>query len=136
PIALPPLQHPQCPEGVPAAGRAKLFHLEVGLALVAVLERPAAIFVSRVTDDVNRLGEARIAGRVHCLEVIERAKDVVVPAGRVGEAHEDRLDDFPRAMGSEEPMHQEELAATTLRGPNRPRPAFTMKFVSPQTLER
>src|SRR5262245_17324457 len=79
PITVPPLQYPKCPEGIPAAGRAEAFQLEVGLALVAVLERPAAIVAPRASDDVNRLGEARIAGRLNGLEVIEGAKDIVVP---------------------------------------------------------
>src|SRR5215831_497532 len=91
PITVPALQYPKCPEGIPAAGRAEAFHLEVGLALVGVLERPAAVGVARASDDVNRLGEARIAGGIDSLEVIEGAKDVVVPAGREGEANENRL---------------------------------------------
>src|SRR5262245_41087404 len=118
PLAVPPLQYPQCPEGVPAAGRAKSFQLEVGLALVAILKLPAAIIAPRASDDVNRLGNARIAGRLACLEIIEGAKDIVVPARREGEANEDRFDDLARAMGAEEPMHQEELAAQALGGPH------------------
>jgi hypothetical protein len=66
PIAVPPLQYLRRPEGVPAAGRAKPFELEVGLAFVGVLQRPAAIVVPSASDDVNRLGKARIAGRVSC----------------------------------------------------------------------
>src|SRR5262249_59437917 len=91
PVAVPPLQHPQCPEGVPAAGRAPSFQLEVGLALVAVVERPAAVVAPRPSDDVDRLGEARIARRLDGLEVIERAQDVVVPARREGKAEGERL---------------------------------------------
>src|SRR5437870_5456404 len=42
-ITLPPLQHPQCPEGVPAAGLTEAFELEERLPLVAVLQRPATV---------------------------------------------------------------------------------------------
>src|SRR5262249_11795026 len=117
-IAVPPLQDPQCPQGVPAAGRAEWFQRGVGLPLVVVLQRPAAILAPGALDDVNRLGEARVAGRAHGLEVIERAKDIVVPAGWEGEANEDWLDDFAGAMRAEEPVHEEKLAAAALRGPH------------------
>jgi hypothetical protein len=69
-------------------GRDESFLLEVGLALIAVLEPRAAIVAPRASDDVDRLGEARIAGRRNRLDVVERAKDIVVPARRKGEAKE------------------------------------------------
>src|SRR6516225_3648956 len=95
---VPPLQYPQCSESVPATGRAKSFHLEVGLPLVAVLEQPAAIIALRASDDVNRLGQAWIARGLDRLEVIKRTQDIVVPARREGETDEDWLDDRTRAM--------------------------------------
>src|SRR5262249_11167463 len=109
--------------------------LEVGLALVAVLELPAAIVAPRASDDVDRLGEARVARRLDGLEVIERAQDIVVPARREGEAKEDRLDDRAGAMGAEEPMHQEELTAATLGSPHGADFAPAMQIVMSQPLQ-
>src|SRR5437773_2549221 len=79
---IPPLQHPQGAEGVPAAGGADALHLEIGLSLVPVLQRPAAVLALAAADEVDRLGEARVAGRLDGLEIIEGPEHVIVPARR------------------------------------------------------
>src|SRR5437899_12923647 len=81
-ITLPPLQHPQCPEGVPAAGLTEAFELEERLPLVAVLQRPATVGAPAAADELDRIAEARIARCLDRLKVIESAQDVVVPARR------------------------------------------------------
>src|SRR5438105_4971281 len=77
--SIPPLQHPQRAERVPAAGCAEPFQFEVGPALPAVLQRPAAILPPGAPDDLDRLGKTRVGRRVDGLEIIESAEDVVVP---------------------------------------------------------
>src|SRR5207245_1583950 len=62
-LRAPPLQHPQGAECVPAARRAEAFQLEVRLPLVRVLQRPAAVLVLAVMDDVDGVGEARVFPR-------------------------------------------------------------------------
>src|SRR5579864_3600589 len=83
-LAIPPLEHSQRAERVPTAGRPHSLHFEVSLALVAVLQRPAAIFEPRVANDFDSIGKARIAGAVHGLEIIERPQNIVMPARRKG----------------------------------------------------
>src|SRR5262249_3301272 len=104
------------PECIPPAGRANSFHFKVRLPPVAVLQGPAAIVAPRAADNVNCVSKAWIAGGVDRLEVIERAQDIVMPARREGEAKENRLDNLARAMGAEQPVHQQELATATLGG--------------------
>ena len=58
-----------------------------------------------------------------------------MPARREGEANEDRLDDCSRAMGAEQPMHQEELTAAMLGGPHGADLASAMELVMSQSLE-
>src|SRR5437588_1423728 len=83
---IPPLQHPQRAEGVPAAGRAEPFKLEIRLPFVRVLQGPAPVLALAFAHDVDRLGEALIARRAHGLEIVESAEDVVVPPWRECEA--------------------------------------------------
>src|SRR5262249_59129631 len=91
--------------------------------------------VSRCSEEGDRHGQAGIARRVDRLEVIEGAQDIVVPARREGKAKEDRLDDRARAMGAEEPMHQEELPAATLGGAYGADFAASVQFVMAQSLQ-
>jgi hypothetical protein len=69
-----------------------------------VLQRPAAVFALRAADDFDGFGETRVARGVDGLEVIEGAKNVVVPPGREREAEEKRLDDFAGAVRTKEAM--------------------------------
>src|SRR5437773_671017 len=117
--AFPPLQHAQRAEGVPTAGRTQSFQFKVGLALVAVLQRPAAVLAPSAADDVDRSAEALVTRRVDGLEVIESAEDVVGPARRERDAKEYGLDDVAGTLRAKEPVHQEELTATALRSPDR-----------------
>src|SRR5574341_2212362 len=134
-IALPPLEHPQRAKGIPPAGRTETFQLEVGLALVAVLQRPATVLALGAKEDADRFGKALVAGRAYGLEVIEGAEDIVVPPRREREAQEDGFDDLASAMGTKQPVHQQELAAAALRSPHRLHPAPTVQLVQPQRSE-
>jgi hypothetical protein len=84
-----------------------------------MLQSPTAIRTPAGTDDVDRLGEALVARGVDGLEVVQRAKDVVVPPRRKGKAREDRIDDFAVPAGAEQPMLQEELTPAPLRDTHR-----------------
>src|SRR5438105_3533360 len=114
-LRAPLLQHPQGAECVPAARRAEAFQLEVRLPLVRVLQRPAAVLVLAVMDDVDGVGEARVARRVDGVEIVESAEDVVVSSWREREANEYGLDDFAGPVRAKEPVYQEELTAAPLR---------------------
>lgn len=63
-LPLPPLQHAECAEGIPAARRPDAFQFKVGLALVGVLQWPAAVFAAAAAHDVNRFGKAFVLRRV------------------------------------------------------------------------
>src|SRR5262249_46643727 len=134
-VAVPPLQHAKSAEGIPAARGAEALHDEIGLAVVAMLQRPAAVVAAGALDDVDRVHEASIAGRVDGLEVIECAKNVVMPARREGEAEENRLDDCAGAMRAEQSMHHDDIAVAALGGPHRSEFPPAMKLVLPQSLE-
>ena len=74
------------------------------------------VFARLASDDVDRLGEARVAGRIGRLKMIQRAENVVVPARWEREARENGLDDLTGPVGEQkdgEPT--EELAAALLR---------------------
>src|SRR2546426_12754295 len=103
---VPPLEHPQRAESVPAARRPEAFELEIRLSPVRVFQRPAAVLAPAVTKDVDRLGEAPVARRVDGLESVESAEDVVVPPWRESETGEYRLDDLAGTMGAKEPVRQ------------------------------
>src|SRR5207247_7737945 len=104
PPPIPPLQHPQRAESVPAAPRAETLELEIGLPLVRVLQPPATVLALAATDDVDGLSEAPVARRVDGLEIVECAGDVVVPAWRESGTGEYRLDDFAGTVGAKEPV--------------------------------
>src|SRR5213596_2382798 len=106
---VPPSQHPPGPKRVPAAGHTDPFQFEVGLALVAILQRPSAVLALAVADNLDRLGEAWVRARVDRLEIVQSTEDVVVPPRREGEGKEDRLDHFATPMGANQPMHEEEF---------------------------
>src|SRR6266508_427895 len=119
----------------PAARRAEALELEIRLPLVRVLPRPAAVLAPARTYDADGLGEAAVARRVDGLEIVDGAKDVVVPSWREGEPHEYGLDGLPGPVGAKEPVHQEELTAAALRGPHLQHFGSTAKFVEPQAFE-
>src|SRR5207248_953399 len=102
----------------PTAGRADALQFEVGLALPAVLQRPTAVVASCAAHELDRLGQARVARRADGLEMVKGAEDVVVPARGKRESDKFRLDDFARAVGAEEPVHEKELAAAALSVPH------------------
>jgi hypothetical protein len=132
---VPPLQHAQRAERIPAAGGADAFELEPSLALVAVVERPAAVLALCAADNVDCFAEALVARRARGLEIVERAEDVVVPARWEGELKENRLDDFARAMRAKQPVHQQKLAAAGLGGPYGAHFAPPVQLIQPQAFE-
>src|SRR5437762_1594815 len=132
---VPPPQHAQRAQSIPAARRAEAFKLEIRLPFVRVFERPAPVLALPAADDVDCLGQARVARRIDGLEVVECAEDVVMPSGRKRKASECGLDDFAGTVGAKEPVYQEELPAELLRGPHFPDFASTVQFVAPQALE-
>src|SRR5438552_16611595 len=103
-MTIPPLQHPPGSKRVPAAGLAKSFQFEVGLALVAILQQPSAVVAPAAPDNLDRLGKAWVSSRVDRLEIVQSAEDVVMPPRREGEGKEDRLDHFACAIGAKHPI--------------------------------
>lgn len=100
-----------------------------------MLERPAAVVAPSAPHDVDGLREPPVARGSDLLEVVESAEDVVVPSRRETETKEHRLDDFTCAVGAEEPMLQEELAAPALSGPHRTDSTAAIELVEPQAFE-
>jgi len=99
------------------------------------MEGPAAVGEAGVVEDGDGVGEAGVAGGVDGLEVVEGAEDVVVPAGREGEAEEGGLDDFAGAVGAEEAVEEEEFAAAALGGTDNAEVAGAMEFVEAEAFE-
>ena len=91
---VPPLQYSQRPQRVPAAGRSYLLQFKIDLALVTVLQAPAAIFSASPAHNFNGLSKALIAGGIDRLKTVQRAKDIIMPPRREREAQEFRFDDF------------------------------------------
>src|SRR5437867_4285409 len=66
---------------------------------------------------------------------VERAEDVVMPAGREGEAGHGGIDHLPGAVRAKQPVGQEELAALRLRFPDRPHAAPAALLALPEPLQ-
>src|SRR5437899_223469 len=94
---LPPIEHAQRSERVPATRRTYALQLEVRLTLVAVFQRPTAVRKLFVPNDLHGIGKAVVAAGVDGLKVIERPQDVVVPSRREGELNENRFDNLAGA---------------------------------------
>src|SRR5205807_6048555 len=122
-------------KGVPAAGPTEPFQFEVRLAPVAVRQRPTPILALAAAENLDRLGEARVARRVDNLEIIESAEDVVVPPRREREAKEDWLDDFASAVGAKEAVHEQEFTTAALCILHRLHFVPTVRLIKPQTLQ-
>jgi hypothetical protein len=126
---VPPFEHPQRTKGVPPTGRADVLQFKVRLAAVGVLQSPTAVFTPFVSNNINRLCKAIVARRIDGPEVIECTEDIVVPPRWEREAKEDRLDDVAGAVGTKEPVDQEEFTAALLSGSHGPSVAFSVRFV-------
>ena len=81
-----PPHHAQGSQRVPAAGLAHLLHLEKDLAGIAVLERPAAVGAAVFFEESDGVRKAIVARGIAVLEVVQAAKNVVMPARREREA--------------------------------------------------
>jgi hypothetical protein len=104
-------------------------------ALVDVLQRPSAVDTPARMDDIDSFGEARVARRLDNLEKIESPQNVIVPSRRKSEAFEFRPHDIAGAVGTKEPVDEEELAATPLRQADLPRSSSAMELVQVQALK-
>src|SRR4051794_31541707 len=86
------------------------------LALVDVLEQPAAVGISLGVDDRDRLGGALIGRLARVAEVVEAAQNVVEVPGRERELEPGRIDHFAARLSSEEAsLEQVLLTAATRR---------------------
>src|SRR5258708_624429 len=78
-----PVEHAHRTERVPSAGQAlAIVHLDVGLARVDVLKRPAAVGIATALDDPDRLGDALVGLDAGIAQVLKPAQDVVEIPGR------------------------------------------------------
>src|SRR3954452_12786740 len=103
-------------QGHPArrlAGRA--VHLEPYATAHAPVQRPPTVVHAARADVVDRLAQPRVGRCAGQLaggpEVVERAQDVVAPAGRVQEGEEALVGRLAGAEAAEEMALQEELLA-------------------------
>src|SRR5262249_21313744 len=122
---------------VPAAYPARLsllFHDEVSLPMVRLL--PATIRAAAAFHQANRVLQACVARGPDGLEVIQCAKNVIMPARWEGEAGERRLDHFARPVRAKEAVYKQELAAATLRGAHRRELLAAVQFIEAHALER
>ena len=110
--SVPPLEHPECPEGVPAARRAHAaLKIEVDLTRMDTVEQPPAVGLPLRLDDFHCLRHPRIWVRPRPPEVVERAQHVVVPVIRKRELEIRRSDDFTGALAAEQAALEQVLLA-------------------------
>src|SRR5215469_7112854 len=111
-----------------SARSVKPFHLKIGLASVAVLQRPTSVGTLRRANNFNRISQTFVIRRIDGLKIIERAKHVVVPARRKRKAQKNRLDDLASTMRAEKPVRQKKFTPALLRS------AHGLKFASAMKL--
>ena len=139
--SVPPLEHPERAEGVPAARRAHAaLKIEVDLTRMDPVEQPAAVGLPLRLHDFHCLRHPGIRVRARPPEVVERAQHVVVPVVRKSEVEIRRLDDLAGALAAEQAAFEQVLlaAAPGLRAPadppvarsNSSRPSSTLMVVS------
>lgn len=104
--SFPPLQNTQGAKSVPPAGGTLAFYFEIDFTLEGVLKTPSSVLLPLFTNDVNRLGDARISLGVDVLEEVEPSEDIVVPPWRKRKFQKDGLDNGPGAVRSKQPVHQ------------------------------
>ena len=86
----------------PARCALAVLHLEVRLALVDALERPAAVGLPVPFDDVDRLDDALVRGNAGIAQVVEAAQDVVVVPVREREMEPVGIDDLATRLPAEQ----------------------------------
>ena len=90
-----PTEDSECAQRVPPAWLADRFgKRECERFRVGVFEEPAAVGLALAFNELDRFGHARVGLPTGCAEIIERAEDVVVVAGRESELEEFGIRDF------------------------------------------
>src|SRR5215831_4587354 len=121
--SVPPLEHPERAEGVPAAWRARaVLKIEVDAARMDAVEQPPAVGLPLRPHDRYRLRHPGIGACARLPEVVERPQHVAVPVVRKRELEIRRLGDGPRALTAEQAALKQVLLTTAagdahLRGP-------------------
>ena len=114
-----PAEDAQGAEGVPAAGPVvAVFQGEVNPAGVSVLEGPEAIRLLLVANELDgfvKPGVGRMGG-VSVAEVVEGAKDVVMPPWREGELEPGGADDVAGGFAAEQGAFEQILFGTAAGG--------------------
>lgn len=93
------LQHPQRAQGVPAAGLAGGFHVEMRLAGMLGLQWPRAILAPFCLEDIQRILHSGVIRDAGVSEVVQRLQDIVEPAGRVRQQQKAGVDDLACPVG-------------------------------------
>src|SRR4051812_32644901 len=107
-----PFEHAHGAQGVPPAGLAlAVLHLEVGLAGVHVLQRPAAVGATVPLDNAKRLVEAFLTLDAGVTQVVEPTQDVVEVPVRERELKPALVDDLACRFPPEQPPLQHVLLA-------------------------
>src|SRR5712691_1540107 len=107
-----PVQHAKRAERVPPARLAlAVIHLEVGFALVDVLERPPAVGIPVALDDADRLLDALVGRDAGVAQVLQPAQDVVEVPGRERELEPARVDHLAGRLPTEQPALEHVLLA-------------------------
>src|SRR5689334_18676101 len=99
---VPPVEHPECAEGVPAARRACALEIEVDAARVDAVEPPPAVGLPLGLHERYRFCHPGIGVRARVPEVVERTQHVVVPVVRKCELQIGQPDHGPGALAAEQ----------------------------------
>ena len=91
-LFLPPSEHAQRAQRVPAAGTAHLLHIEEDLARVLVLGGPASVSAAILTQQTNRVLQPFVTRRLYAGEILQPAQEIVMPAVRIGDPGKEPVD--------------------------------------------
>src|SRR6266498_5256527 len=101
--AVPPVEHTERAEGVPAARRPHAaLEVEVDATRVDAVEQPPAVGLPLRSHDLHGLRHPGIRVRARPAEVVERAQHVVAPVVGERELKICRVDDLAGALAAEQ----------------------------------
>ena len=84
-----PTKHPQRPESIPPARLTDNFvERESKRLVVRIIEEPSAVALPSAFDDLYSLRDTTVGLNTSVPEVVERPKNVVAVAGRIGKLQE------------------------------------------------
>ena len=111
-LIIPPIQHPQRPQRIPAAGLTSDLQIKIFPPRHAAIHRPKSILFLFLLQEFNRIGHAFIARSITGAEIIQCAEKVIFPAGRERHAHHLCVENLPRVVRFIQTVRQQKFMST------------------------